>query len=76
MMEAGIAWRGAAFMKRIFSAAILILVGVAAGSLFVGSWSLGQPGQPPPLPRDANYRDVVKRVLPAVVSIETGAPGW
>lgn len=64
-------------MKRIFFAGALLLAGFAAGSVLVQSWSHGQPGQvvpPAPLPRElTSYRDVVKRVLPAVVSIETRA---
>ena len=60
-------------MRRIVIFVFVLAAGFAAGCMFVNSWSHGQPGQPPPLPRDASYRDVVKRVLPAVVSIETRA---
>ncbi len=61
-------------MKRWSYAIILLLVGCAAGSLFVGSWLHGQQNPQAVLPREfASYRDVVKRVLPAVVSIETRA---
>ena len=61
-------------MKRILVAGFLVAVGFAAGSVFVGSWLHGQPGGQPPVPRPTeSYRDVVKRVLPAVVSIETRA---
>jgi serine protease Do len=51
---------------------ILTLSIVAAGA-----WLHGQPNQPAALPRElTSYRDVVKRILPAVVSIETqGKPG-
>jgi serine protease Do len=53
---------------------LLVIAGLVAGSLFVGSWSNGQPKPQPALPRElTSYRDVVKRVLPAVVSIETHA---
>ena len=61
-------------MKRTLSIAFFLGIGFVAGSLLVGSWLHGQPGQPPVLPRElTSYRDVVKRVLPAVISIETRA---
>ena len=58
-------------MKRWLVSIALVLVGFAAGS------ALWLRGQPQPLPRElTSYREVVKRVLPAVVSIETRAkPG-
>ena len=60
-------------MKRWSFAIVTLIVGFAAGSTLVGSLSQGQP-QPAPLPRElTSYRDVVKRILPAVVSIETRA---
>jgi serine protease Do len=60
-------------MKRFSCACILLIVGFIAGSLFVATGLHGQP-QPAPIPRElTSYRDVVKRVLPAVVSIETRA---
>jgi len=54
------------------------MIGFGAGSIFVSSWLHGQnaePAQPAPLAaRPINsYRDIVKQVLPAVVSIETHA---
>ena len=57
-------------MKRSIYAVVLLLLGVAAGS-----WLHGQPvPQPVALPRElTSYRDVVKGLLPAVVSIETRA---
>jgi serine protease Do len=62
-------------MKRLIVSAVFLVVGFAVGTLFVGSWSHGQPQ--PPLPKGEllreSYREVVKRVLPAVVSIETRA---
>ncbi len=59
-------------MKRYFSAILFLIIGIAVGTLLVGSWSHGQPQPAPVLPRElTSYRDVVKRVLPAVVSIET-----
>lgn len=62
-------------MKRYLLPFTLLLLGFGAGSIFVGSWLHGQPpAQPPVMPRElASYREVVKRVLPAVVSIETRA---
>lgn len=63
-------------MKRYPRSIFLILIGFAAGSLLVGSWLQGQPaGTPPPVvPRElTSYRDIVKRLLPAVLYIETHA---
>jgi serine protease Do len=62
-------------VKRISFGILMLIVGIAAGSVFVGSWLHGQPQpQPAALPRElTSYRDVVKRILPAVVSIETRA---
>jgi serine protease Do len=48
-----------------------LLVGSLAGAWFIGPQLLGQPA-PAVMPKElVSYRDVVKRVLPAVVSIET-----
>jgi len=63
-------------MKRWSLTALTLLIGFGAGSIFVGSWLHGQnaqPEQPVPLTSRAasSYRDIVKQVLPAVVSIET-----
>ena len=61
-------------MPRYFFAVVGLIVGFAAGSGFVGSWLHGQPNQAATLPRElTSYREVVKRILPAVVSIETRA---
>jgi serine protease Do len=61
-------------MKRLSCYIILLLAGFAGGSLFVGSWLHGQQNPQAVLPRElTSYRDVVKRILPAVVSIETYA---
>jgi serine protease Do len=47
-------------------------LGLAIGTFFTGSRSQGENA--PPLPRElSSYRDVVKRVLPAVVSIDAKA---
>ncbi len=61
-------------MKRWGLTLIPLIVGFALGTLLVGSWSNGQPNAQPLMPRElTSYREVVKRVLPAVVSIETRA---
>ena len=61
-------------MKRCSLSALMLILGLAVGSTFVGSWLHGQPQQAAVMPRElTSYRDVVKRVLPAVVSIETHA---
>lgn len=61
-------------MKRWTYAIILLLAGFLAGSVFVGSWLHGQQNPQAVPPRElTSFRDVVKRVLPAVVSIETRA---
>lgn len=54
------------------AAAAFVGLGLILGAFLTGSRSEGQNG--PPLPREpASYRDVVKRVLPAVVSIDAKA---
>jgi serine protease Do len=60
-------------MKRWLSVSLALMLGFGAGSHFMGSYSHGQgvanPANPP---RElTSYRDVVKQVLPAVVSIES-----
>ena len=61
-------------MKRCLSAILLVTIGIGLGTLLIGSWSHGQPQPAAVLPRElTSYRDIVKRVLPAVVSIETHA---
>jgi serine protease Do len=53
------------------TAAVLMTVGAAAGFL-AGPWLQGQAPVPPNVPRElTSYRDVVKKVLPAVVTIES-----
>jgi serine protease Do len=50
-----------------------LVVAALLGGLAVRSWLYAQPA-PPPLTRDlASYKDTIKRVLPAVVSIESRA---
>jgi len=65
-------------MKRWTLPALMLLLGLGIGSSFLGSWLYGQNARPPQtpilMPRElTSYRDVVKHVLPAVVSIETHA---
>jgi len=59
-------------MKRWLPAFVLLLTGLLVGGFAGHSLLRGQP--PPittPLPKElTSYRDVVKKVLPAVVSIE------
>ncbi len=64
-------------MKRWSYAALTLLIGFAPGIFVVGNLPQGQNAHPPPaagpaLPRElTSYRDIVKKILPAVVSIET-----
>jgi serine protease Do len=63
-------------MKRWSLLFVPLLVGIGAGGYFVGNASHGQVSPPVPLPipkEVTSYRDIVKRVLPAVVSIESKA---
>jgi serine protease Do len=65
-------------MRRWSLASLALVVGLTGGTYLAGTWSLGQ--NPPPanstpaatgIPKElTSYRNVVKRVLPAVVSIE------
>src|SRR5262245_983541 len=58
--------------SRILFAAGLVGLGIAIGAFLSGSISQGQPNVA--LPREmTSFRDVVKRVLPAVVNIEAKA---
>jgi serine protease Do len=59
--------------SRVFTAAVALLVGLVAGSFVAGSLLQGQPSAPA-IPRElTSYREIVKKVLPAVVSIEARA---
>ena len=64
-------------MKRWSLSALVLVLGLGIGSTFVNPWLHGQNAQLPAapaivMPRElTSYREVVKRVLPAVVSIET-----
>ncbi len=61
-------------MKRIPLAVAALAIGTALGSFFVGPYLHGQPVAPVSIPREmTSYRDVVKRVIPAVVSIDSKA---
>src|SRR6516165_1943055 len=66
--------RGGCPMNRCSLAMVCLVLGGLAGSYFVAPLVQGQgkqPQQPPAMPRElTSYRDVVKRVLPAVVSID------
>lgn len=60
-------------MKKMLSVSAALLLGLGAGSYFVGTHSQGQqPQQAAPLAvnEPVSFRDIVRRVLPAVVSIE------
>jgi serine protease Do len=63
-------------MKRWSLSVFTLVLGLAIGGGLMGSWLHGQnvPQTAVVFPRElTSYRDVVKRVLPAVVSIETRA---
>jgi serine protease Do len=60
-------------MKRWSVGLSCLVLGVAAGVFVAGPILRGQPRTPeaPPVPREpVSYRDVAKKVLPAVVSVE------
>jgi len=59
-------------MNRLSLAAGCLLAGGFLGSYFVSPALYGQAKQPvPPIPKElTSYRDLVKRILPAVVSLE------
>ncbi len=62
-------------MKRWPIALVLLLAGLVVGGITGHSLLKGQPPAAPPIPKElTSYRDVVKRVLPAVVSIEGKSP--
>jgi serine protease Do len=63
-------------MKRWSLSVFTLVLGLAVGSAVMGPWLHGQNVPPAAIvmPRElTSYREVVKRVLPAVVSIETRA---
>ncbi|HWG46890.1 MAG TPA: Do family serine endopeptidase [Gemmataceae bacterium] len=58
-------------MKRNSLVYVCLTAGVLTGTILGGSLLTGQVKTPPAVPREmTTYRDVVKNVLPAVVSIE------
>jgi serine protease Do len=58
-------------MKRWSCAAACLLLGAFLGSYFLAPLVHGQAKQPTPVPKElTSYRDIVKRVLPAVVSLD------
>jgi serine protease Do len=58
-------------MRRWLTAFVLLLAGLVAGGMAGRSLLGGQPAAATPIPKElTSYRDVVKKVLPAVVSIE------
>jgi serine protease Do len=62
-------------MKRWPIAFVLLLVGALLGGLAGRSLLHGQPPLTTPVPKElTSYRDVVKKILPAVVSIEGKSP--
>ena len=62
-------------MKQRWSAAfVCVFFGAAAGGYFLSPVLQGQVPAVPAIPKElTSYRDVVKKVLPAVVSIEARA---
>ncbi len=58
-------------MKRKSIVSVLLAVAVVVGAVIGGSYLMGQGKTSPAVPQElTSYRDVVKNVLPAVVSIE------
>jgi serine protease Do len=61
-------------MKRVTLMVCCLVLGLVAGTFLVNSYLKGQAPATTPVPKDmTSYRDVVKKVLPAVVSIESRA---
>jgi serine protease Do len=59
-------------MKRLSTALFALLIGLLLGGLLTGRFLQGQDAKPVAIPKElTSYRDVVKKVLPAVVSIES-----
>ena len=58
-------------MSRWYAALVFFVTGGLIGSFVAAPWLQGQQTIPLAVPKEmSSYRDVVKRVLPAVVSIE------
>jgi serine protease Do len=61
-------------MKRLSALVVALVLGVFAGALAINTLLQGQAPTPTAIPKEmTSYRDVVKKVLPAVVSIESRA---
>jgi serine protease Do len=61
-------------MKRCALVVCCLVLGGVAGTFVAGPLLVGQAPAPPAIPRElTSYRDVVKKVLPAVVSIDSRA---
>ncbi len=61
-------------MKRVPLMVCCLVAGAVLGTLLAGSFLKGEVPGAAPVPKDlTSYRDVVKKVLPAVVSIEARA---
>ncbi len=59
-------------MRRVLLSVVCLVVGGLVGALFIAPHLRGQPPVSVAVPKElSSYRDVVKRVLPAVVSLET-----
>jgi serine protease Do len=59
-------------MRRVLIAFVCFVSGTLGGAWFVGPYLHGQTPAPLAIPKDlTSYREIVKHVLPAVVSIET-----
>ena len=63
-------------MKRISIVVCCLMLGVALGAFFAGPLLQGQAPVAPAIPRElTSYHDIVKKVLPAVVSIDSHGRG-
>jgi serine protease Do len=61
-------------MRRWSFALALLAIGAIGGTFLAGNYLQGKAPAPPAIPNElTSYRDVVKKVLPAVVSIESRA---
>jgi len=59
-------------MRRVFINVVCLVAGSLAGIWLVGPYLQGQTPVAPAIPKElTSYRDIVKHVLPAVVSVET-----
>lgn len=59
-------------MRRVLIGFVCFVSGTLGGAWFVGPYLHGQTPAPPPIPKElTSFRETVRHVLPAVVSIET-----